>query len=375
MPPAYCALHAVEGLFFVDHPPKTNYNKNLKTELRGLDAGRKYIGATMADIVLAIGTSHSPLLNSPAEDYPKHAAIDASGRKLVDKQGRPCTYGDLLAAADPSIKDQITPQVLEQRAAQCTANIEKLSRVLAGAQLDALIIIGDDQHEQFFDDNMPAILIYWGDKIENNPLHMDEDAPQFWRKARSQYHEAAQSREYPVDSKLGLHLIEQLVGQGFDVSQSKRLAKEHGEGHAFGFVHRRMMTDQVIPIVPVALNTYFPPNQPRPRRCYELGKAIRAAVRSAKGNERVGILASGGLSHFTVDEELDRNVLDACKRNDGEALSSIEIAKLNSGSSEIRNWIAVAGAAAHLKSDWQEYIPCYRSAAGTGCGMGFAVWK
>jgi hypothetical protein len=29
-----------------------------------------------ADIVLAIGTSHSPLLNSPAEDYPKHATID-----------------------------------------------------------------------------------------------------------------------------------------------------------------------------------------------------------------------------------------------------------------------------------------------------------
>ena len=260
----------------------------------------------MADIVLAIGTSHSPLLNSPAEDYPKHAAIDASGRKLLGKDGRPCTYGELLAKADPSIKDQIAPQVLEQRSAQCTANIEKLSRVLADARLDALIIIGDDQNEQFFDDNMPAILIYWGDKIANNPLHMDEDAPQFWRKARSQYHEAAQSREYPVDSKLGLHLIEQLIGQSFDVSQSKRLAKEHGEGHAFGFVHRRMMTDHVIPIVPVALNTYFPPNQPPPRRCYDLGKAIRAAVRSAKGNERVAILASGGLSHFTVDEELDR---------------------------------------------------------------------
>ncbi len=143
----------------------------------------------------------------------------------------------------------------------------------------------------------------------------------------------AQSREYPVDSKLGLHLIEQLIGQGFDISQSKRLAKEHGEGHAFGFVHRRMMTDHVIPIVPVALNTYFPPNQPRPRRCYELGKAIRAAVRSAKGNERVGILASGGLSHFTVDEELDRGVLDACKRNDGEALVvDSRSQKLNSGS-------------------------------------------
>jgi hypothetical protein len=70
-----------------------------------------------------------------------------------------------------------------------------------------------------------------------------------------------------------------------------------------------------------------------------------------------------------------RGVLAACKRNNSEALSSIPIAKLNSGSSEIRNWITMAGATAHLKSDWQEYIPCYRSAAGTGCGMGFAVWK
>ncbi len=43
--------------------------------------------------------------------------------------------------------------------------------------------------------------------------------------------------------------------------------------------------------------------------------------------------------------------------------------------SEIRNWITVAGAAGHLKNVWQEYIPCYRSAAGTGCGMGFALWK
>lgn len=329
----------------------------------------------MADIVLAIGTSHSPLLNSPAEDYPKHAAIDASGRKLLDKQGRPCTYGELLEKADPSIRDQIAPQVLAERSARCTANIEKLSRSLAQARLDALIIIGDDQHEQFFDDNLPAILVYWGDKIENNPLHMDEDAPEFWRHARSQYHEKTQSRDYPVDSKLGLHLIENLIEQGFDISQSKRLSKEHGEGHAFGFVHRRMMTDGVIPIVPVALNTYFPPNQPRPRRCHDLGKAIRNAVRTAKGNGRVGILASGGLSHFTVDEELDRGVLDACRRNDGEALSSIPVEKLNSGSSEIRNWITVAGAAAHLKNTWQEYIPCYRSAAGTGCGMGFAVWE
>lgn len=330
----------------------------------------------MADIVLGIGTSHSPLLASPPEDYPKHAQIDASGRKLLDKNGRPTTYGELVERADPSIKDQIAPAILRERAARCAANVERIGKVIEAARLDALIVVGDDQNEQYSDDNMPAILIYSGETIVNNPLHMDEDAPDWWRKARLQYHVADGTRAYPVAAGLALHLTNALMDSGFDISHAKRLAKDHGEGHAFGFVHQRLMRDdKVVPIVPVALNTYFPPNQPRPRRCYQLGAAMRDAVRTMPGNERVGILGSGGLSHFTVDEELDRLVLDACGRNDGEALSSIPMAKLNSGSSEIRNWIAVAGASSHLKNDWQDYVPCYRSAAGTGCGMGFAVWR
>jgi 3-O-methylgallate 3,4-dioxygenase len=330
----------------------------------------------MADIVLGIGTSHSPLLNSPPEDYPKHAEIDAKGRKLLDRTGQPRTFGELVALADPSIKEQITPRVLAERAARCTSNVERVARTIADAGLDALIIIGDDQNEQYSDDNMPAILIYTGETIANNPLHMDEDAPDWWRKARSQYHVEGDTRAYPVDARLAMHLTNALMDRGFDISHAKRLAKEHGEGHAFGFVHQRLMDDAaVIPIVPVALNTYFPPNQPRPRRCWQLGQAIREAVRAMPGEARVGILGSGGLSHFTVDEELDRAILDACRRNDGEALSSIPMAKLNSGSSEIRNWITVAGASAHLTTGWQDYVPCYRSLAGTGCGMGFAVWQ
>jgi 3-O-methylgallate 3,4-dioxygenase len=329
----------------------------------------------VANIVLAIGTSHSPLLASPPEDYPKHAEIDAKGRKLLDKNGRACSYGELLEQADPSIREQITPAVLEERAARCTRNIERLAATIDDAALDALIIVGDDQNEQFFDDNMPSILVYWGDEIENNPLQMDEDAPEFWRTARSQYHEAGASRRYPVASDAALRIIQHLMDQGFDVSQSKRLSKPHGEGHAFGFVHRRLMPRKVVPVVPIALNTYFPPNQPRPRRCHDLGAALAAAARDVPGDGRIGILASGGLSHFTVDEELDRRVLDACKSGDGEALCALPPAKLNSGSSEIRNWITVAGAAAHLETQWQDYVPCYRSLAGTGCGMGFAVWQ
>jgi len=187
----------------------------------------------MADIVLGIGTSHSPLLASPPEDYPRHAEIDASGRKLLDRNGQPRTFGELVALADPSIKDQIKPEVLAERSARCTANIERMAKTIADAKLDALIIVGDDQNEQYTDDNMPAILIYSGETIDNSPLHMEEDAPDWWRKARSQYHVDGEKRAYPVDAPLALHLTNVLMDHGFDISSAKRLAKERGEGHAF----------------------------------------------------------------------------------------------------------------------------------------------
>ena len=71
----------------------------------------------MAKIVFGVGTSHSPLLNSPAEDYARHADVDRSGRKLFDKDGVPRTYGELVAMADPAIVDQLRMEVLEERAA------------------------------------------------------------------------------------------------------------------------------------------------------------------------------------------------------------------------------------------------------------------
>jgi hypothetical protein len=325
----------------------------------------------VAEIVLGIGASHSPLLNSPAEDYAKHAEIDAAGRRLLDRDGIARTYGELVEMANPALADQLRLEILEQKAARSNANIDMLAEHLSDARLDALIIIGDDQKEQYDEDNLPAMLIYWGDTIDNEVSDVAEDAPAFWRKARAQYHEETRRRSYPAASKLALHLIEQLMDADFDVSQSKRLGKGRGEGHAFGFVHRRLMQTNIVPIVPIALNTYFPPNQPRPSRCLALGQAIGQAVRAWNVDARVGILASGGLSHFTVDEDLDRLVMCAIAQRDHDVLRSIPPKKLNSGSSEIRNWIAMAGACEHLAVKWQDYVPCYRSLGGTGCGMGF----
>jgi hypothetical protein len=78
-----------------------------------------------------------------------------------------------------------------------------------------------------------------------------------------------------------------------------------------------------------------------------------------------------------VDEELDRSFLGAMQRRDADALISIPPYNFRSGTSELKNWIPVAGAmtAAGLDMTVIDYQPLYRSAAGTGSGMAFAYWR
>jgi 3-O-methylgallate 3,4-dioxygenase len=76
-----------------------------------------------------------------------------------------------------------------------------------------------------------------------------------------------------------------------------------------------------------------------------------------------------------VNEELDAKVIAALRSKDHEALKSLPTRLLNSGSSEIRNWVAVAAAAKDLALDWISYVPAYRSRAMTGVGLCFAHWR
>jgi 3-O-methylgallate 3,4-dioxygenase len=198
--------------------------------------------------------------------------------------------------------------------------------------------------------------------------------PTWGWKASARWHEEKTPREYPVDARLARHVIHTLIEAEFDIAASDRVPDGEGEGHAIGFVHKRIMKD-VVPVVPVCINTYYPPNQPTPRRCYRLGQAIRKAVESYPGDARIGVAASGGLSHFVVDEALDRSLFDLFQRRDAAAIAGLPREKLNSGSSEIRNWICVAGAVEHLALEWWHYEPGYRTPAGTGTGLGFALWS
>ena len=107
----------------------------------------------------------------------------------------------------------------------------------------------------------------------------------------------------------------------------------------------------------------------------QIGTAISQALAASPADLRVAIVASGGLSHFLCEEAFDRRVMQALKAHDVGTLMQIPQEALCSGSSETRNWIAMAGAIAHLRCVDDEYIPVYRSAAGTGIGLGFAAWR
>jgi 3-O-methylgallate 3,4-dioxygenase len=68
-------------------------------------------------------------------------------------------------------------------------------------------------------------------------------------------------------------------------------------------------------------------------------------------------------------------VLESLTKKDGDALVALPLAQLEAGNSEIRNWIAAAGALEHRQMTLIDYLPYYRSPAGTGIGAGFAVWQ
>jgi hypothetical protein len=112
-------------------------------------------------------------------------------------------------------------------------------------------------------------------------------------------------------------------------------------------------------------------------RCLELGRALARAIKAFDGFSRVALMASGGLTHFVIDEEFDHKVIAAMQTGDEDALAKFPEGFFKVGTAEIKNWIPVIAAmnAAGLKYNQIDYVPCYRSEAGTGNAMCFAYWQ
>lgn len=310
-------------------------------------------------------------------------------------EGKRVTYDELLAGADPNIAKVANIETYNRRVENIQSGLDELKQRFTHADPDVVVMIGDDQSEFFFDDNMPSINVFWGKEIKMLPRVIRDGMSEAQKVSARAYGD--KERTYPVEAGLGLHVIESLMDQDFDVSQSQYTKETYGGSigpatwyldskyttaerpfglpHAFSFAIARWWNGKSPPILPITINTCYPPNWISARRAFALGQAVRRAVDAWDSDKTVAFATTGGLSHFVVDEELDRLALKGLTEGNGELLTALPRHRLQSATTEILNWVAVAGAMGDTRMETIVYEPGYRSAAGTGCGCAVGAWQ
>lgn len=146
---------------------------------------------------------------------------------------------------------------------------------------DVLIVFDTDHFATFFFDNMPTFAVGVAERT-SGPGTDD------WPGLTCYYNEV------PLDEKLGRHLHQAGIEDGFDLAQSQEFSVDHSIIVPLHFLNGeagRMKR----PAVPVWVNGIAPP-LPLAKRCYALGEMVRRAVESWPSALRVGIVASGAIS-------------------------------------------------------------------------------
>ena len=334
----------------------------------------------MAKIVLGIGTSHGPLLSTPPDMWNLRAEWDK--KQLHPFRGREYTYEELKAERrGENLAAQITPEERRRRYDACQRAIEQLAQIWAAAKPDVAVIFGNDQMELFSKELIPAFFVYAGETVESGPVSEERKAKMDPGIAVSlDGHKPKERRTYPTLPALARRIVDQAMQEEFDVSVSTRLpAGPHGSDipHAFGFIYERIMKGKVVPNVPLFTNTFYPPNQPSAKRCYRFGEIVAKAIEGWDSDLRVAVFGSGGLSHFAVNEEFDKEVIAAVRAGDKAKLTALPHDLLQEGTSEVKNWIPLSAVMTRTKlaPNFIDYVPCYRSEAGTGNAMAFMYWQ
>ncbi|HEU5319988.1 MAG TPA: hypothetical protein VFX28_04250, partial [Methylomirabilota bacterium] len=142
----------------------------------------------------------------------------------------------------------------------------KVKRLLAETRAEVICVLGGDHIEGFFLNAVPAFAVYVGASVSG----------QFGRYAYT----------FPVQEPLARAILEQGIEREFDLAYSQDVRLDY----AFYVPLHFTMPEPALPIVPLYVNVYLPP-QPTPRRCYAWGAALRAILDARP--ERVALMASG----------------------------------------------------------------------------------
>ena len=338
---------------------------------------RRLADFKLTEIAFLAGMSHGPMLILPPERWNERARDEMSNPEphINKPNGTFVTYADYVKETGNRYGSEITIEKFRRKAGECREALDRLAKDVRNARPDIVVIIGNDQRELFGPHNSPSLAVYCGAEIAT--YRRDPAGMPGWRIAVSKAYGMDAVRRYRAAPEAAEWLVQQLVADEFDVATIGSVPEPErlGFGHAWGYVAERILKGMNAQILPVMINTMYPPNVPTPARCRRFGAALARALGELPGDLRVAVIASGGLSHFICEEEFDRGILDAILGNDLDYLDGIPEKRLTSGSSEIRSWITMAGMlGASRKNRWLSYVPIRRTPAGTGQGMAFGVW-
>ena len=325
----------------------------------------------MAEIVLGVASSRSPMIHVPVDLWGAIGEAD-SKRSFLDAAGNTVTFAELRERAGNRLAGQVRPAVWRQQHAAAIANVHRLAAAMEQAKPDVVVLFGDDENEYQAEGSRIPLLLYRGATWDMEPRAVGPQADAVGR--TSAWAWGSKHATYPVATELTGHVLASLRAGGLTVEAWDAFPRPEGMQHGFGFIYERLML-QPVPVVPLMVNIHYPPNQVPPAGCYALGQAVRRAVEAWDSPARVAVAACGGLSVGMVQEELDRKVLHALQTRNTAEVAEIPLAWTQGPTGEALNWIGAAGCLEGLEMRVLDYPPAYRTAAGTGCGLAFAVWS
>lgn len=216
----------------------------------------------------------------------------------------------------------------------------RVKQLLTDAHLDAICVIAGDHIEGFVLNAVPAFAVFVGSEVSG----------QFGRYRYT----------FPVHEPLARAILEQGIERDFDLCYSQEIRLDY----AFYVPLHFTMPESRVPIVPLYVNVYLPP-QPTPRRCYAWGEALRAILDARP--ERVALMASGGMSHFpgtdrygSPDYDFDRRLLRQLAEGRGRETAGLTGEELDkAGNVELRTWITLLGAVGQARAEVICYEPSW----------------
>jgi len=233
------------------------------------------------------------------------------------------------------------------------AAFHELRRRLDLARLDVLVLFTAEHWANFFLDHMSAFCIGTAASY-SGPIEP-------WLKIRQS--------DIRGDATLAQALLAACYANDLEPSFAHEMRFDHGTMIPLHF----LTPDMQLPVVPILINTLAAP-YPSARRCLALGRIVGDVVRQSP--QRVGIVATGGMSHDPgernhgeIDAEFDRRFLAQMSDGDTGALgqySSADLSAAGAGAVELLSWIALAGALRTFRGEVLAYEPVKPWATGIG---------